>query len=247
MEIGGHLLPGGRAVAPCIHLIHRRPDVYPEPRALPARALPRAAGRHVHLDPVRRRRAPLPRRELRAVRDDARCFKRSSRRSTCGRRSPPASACAAGRSRLTPGRGASVVAQPRLPARASGCDGMSVDPTGADLKRFMAEDPGGPVVMLNLLRFKPDGRPSYEQLRARDPAVSREGRSRSPVTSATATPPSWRRTPTSGTPCCWCATRAARRSARWWPTPSTRTSRACGPRHCRSGGATGDRPVGWRS
>ena len=34
---------------------------------------------------------------------------------------------------------------------------MSVDPRGADLKRFLAEDPGGPVVMLNLLRFKPDG------------------------------------------------------------------------------------------
>ncbi len=39
---------------------------------------------------------------------------------------------------------------------------MPVDPTGADLKRFMAEDPGGPVVMLNLLRFKADGRPGYE-------------------------------------------------------------------------------------
>jgi uncharacterized protein (DUF1330 family) len=34
---------------------------------------------------------------------------------------------------------------------------MAIDPTGADLKRFLAEDPGGPVVMLNLLRFKPDG------------------------------------------------------------------------------------------
>ena len=32
-----------------------------------------------------------------------------------------------------------------------------IDPTGADLKRFLAEDPGGPVVMLNLLRFQPDG------------------------------------------------------------------------------------------
>jgi uncharacterized protein (DUF1330 family) len=39
---------------------------------------------------------------------------------------------------------------------------MPVDPTGADLKRFMAEDDGREVVMLNLLRFKPDGRPSYE-------------------------------------------------------------------------------------
>ena len=39
---------------------------------------------------------------------------------------------------------------------------MTVDPTGQDLKRFLADDPEGEVVMLNLLRFKPDGRPSYE-------------------------------------------------------------------------------------
>jgi uncharacterized protein (DUF1330 family) len=39
----------------------------------------------------------------------------------------------------------------------------TVDPTGQDLKRFLAEDDGGPVTMLNLLRFKPDGgRASYE-------------------------------------------------------------------------------------
>jgi uncharacterized protein (DUF1330 family) len=39
-----------------------------------------------------------------------------------------------------------------------------VDPTGADLKRFLQEDDGGPVTMLNLLRFKPDGgRESYNK------------------------------------------------------------------------------------
>jgi uncharacterized protein (DUF1330 family) len=39
-----------------------------------------------------------------------------------------------------------------------------VDPTGADLKRFIAEDDGEPVVMLNLLRFKPEGgRESYNK------------------------------------------------------------------------------------
>jgi uncharacterized protein (DUF1330 family) len=32
-----------------------------------------------------------------------------------------------------------------------------VDPTGHDLKRFLEEDDGRPVVMLNLLRFKPEG------------------------------------------------------------------------------------------
>src|SRR3954449_1140631 len=39
---------------------------------------------------------------------------------------------------------------------------MAIDPRGADLKRLLAEDPGGPVVMLNLLRFTADGRPSYD-------------------------------------------------------------------------------------
>jgi uncharacterized protein (DUF1330 family) len=38
---------------------------------------------------------------------------------------------------------------------------MAVDPRGADLKRFLQEDPGGPVVMLNLLRFAEGGRESY--------------------------------------------------------------------------------------
>lgn len=40
---------------------------------------------------------------------------------------------------------------------------MAIDPSGADLKRLMDEDPGGPVVMLNLLRFAPDGRDSYQE------------------------------------------------------------------------------------
>jgi uncharacterized protein (DUF1330 family) len=40
---------------------------------------------------------------------------------------------------------------------------MPVDPTGKDLKRYMAEDLGGPVVMLNLLKMKAGGRADYEQ------------------------------------------------------------------------------------
>ncbi len=41
---------------------------------------------------------------------------------------------------------------------------LPVDPRGADLKRFLAEDTGGPVVMLNLLRFVPDGgREGYQR------------------------------------------------------------------------------------
>ncbi len=39
-----------------------------------------------------------------------------------------------------------------------------IDPTGADLKRYLAEDEGGPVVMLNLLRFTPEtGRAKYDE------------------------------------------------------------------------------------
>ena len=34
---------------------------------------------------------------------------------------------------------------------------MAVDQVGADLKRFLAQDPGGPVVMLNLLRYRAGG------------------------------------------------------------------------------------------
>ncbi|MBD0281314.1 MAG: cytochrome P450 [Thermoleophilaceae bacterium] len=44
-EIGGRLLPAGTNVAPCIYLLHRRPDVYPAPRAFrPERFLERPAG-----------------------------------------------------------------------------------------------------------------------------------------------------------------------------------------------------------
>ena len=40
---------------------------------------------------------------------------------------------------------------------------MAVNPTGEDLKRFLDEDPGTPVVMLNLLRFAEGKRGSYEE------------------------------------------------------------------------------------
>ena len=39
---------------------------------------------------------------------------------------------------------------------------MAVDPRGEDLKRYLVEDEGGPVVMLNLLRYKPGGEGSYK-------------------------------------------------------------------------------------
>lgn len=40
---------------------------------------------------------------------------------------------------------------------------MAIDPRGKDLKAFLAEDLGGPVVMLNLLRYAEGGRAAYEQ------------------------------------------------------------------------------------
>jgi uncharacterized protein (DUF1330 family) len=43
---------------------------------------------------------------------------------------------------------------------------MAVDPRGADLKRYLQEDPGGPVVMLNLLRFAEGGRELYARYAA---------------------------------------------------------------------------------
>ncbi|MCO7218454.1 DUF1330 domain-containing protein [Klenkia sp. PcliD-1-E] len=43
---------------------------------------------------------------------------------------------------------------------------MAIDPRGSDLKRLLAEDPGGPVVMLNLLRFAEGGRESYDRYAA---------------------------------------------------------------------------------
>lgn len=38
---------------------------------------------------------------------------------------------------------------------------MAINPRGADLKRYLQEDPGGPVVMLNLLRYTEEGREQY--------------------------------------------------------------------------------------
>jgi uncharacterized protein (DUF1330 family) len=43
---------------------------------------------------------------------------------------------------------------------------MAVDPRGADLKRYLQEDPGGPVVMLNLLRYAEGGRELYARYAA---------------------------------------------------------------------------------
>jgi cytochrome P450 family 135 len=45
MRLGGYPLPAGTTVAPCIHLMHLREDLYPQPRSfLPERFLERAPG-----------------------------------------------------------------------------------------------------------------------------------------------------------------------------------------------------------
>ena len=45
MELGGYTIPTGTTVAPCVHLVHRREDIYPEPlRFRPERFLERPAG-----------------------------------------------------------------------------------------------------------------------------------------------------------------------------------------------------------
>jgi len=53
---------------------------------------------------------------------------------------------------------------------------MAIDPRGSDLKRFIAEDDGAPVVMLNLLRFADGGRARYDEYaRAIQPFLAKVG------------------------------------------------------------------------
>jgi cytochrome P450 family 135 len=48
MELGGYPVPAGTIVAPCVYLIHQRPDTYPQPRAfLPERFLEQAGRRPI--------------------------------------------------------------------------------------------------------------------------------------------------------------------------------------------------------
>ncbi len=59
MRLGGHEIPAGTTVAPCIYLVHHREDIYPRPFSFtPERFLGHSAG-ELHVDPVRQRRAPL--------------------------------------------------------------------------------------------------------------------------------------------------------------------------------------------
>jgi cytochrome P450 len=45
MELGGYEIPAGTTIAPCVHLVHRREEIYPEPlRFRPERFLEQPAG-----------------------------------------------------------------------------------------------------------------------------------------------------------------------------------------------------------
>ena len=66
LRVDGLELPAGVHVAPCIYLVHRREDLYPDARTWrPERWLGARAAGVLRVDPVRRRRAPLPGRGLR--------------------------------------------------------------------------------------------------------------------------------------------------------------------------------------
>src|SRR5687767_15851205 len=113
---------------------------------------------------------------------------------------------------------------------------MAVDPRGADLKRFLQEDPGGPVVMLNLLRYAEGGRELYAQYARAlsDTFLPRYGGE--VLYAGDGSTPLVADSGQVGTPSCWCAIPRARRSAAWSPTPSTRRSpnpgRGRSPRPC---------------
>ncbi len=104
----------------------------PGPSSLPARALPRTPAGHLHLDPVRRRRAPLPGRELCAAGDEA-GHAHGARGGRAAGQSIRAPSGSSKRDLLQPGRRGLVIATRRSP-----CD---VAPTAAaELERA-----GGPA------------------------------------------------------------------------------------------------------
>ena len=90
IEIGGRSYPAG----PGLRRLHLprppRREHLPGALRVPPRALPRRQPRQVQLDPVRRRRAPLPRRLVRAARD----ADRTARHPRRGRGQPPRSTAA---------------------------------------------------------------------------------------------------------------------------------------------------------
>lgn len=102
---------------------------------------------------------------------------------------------------------------------------MAVDPTRADLARFLDEDPGGPIVMLNLLRFAPEGRASYAEYTRRARQILHKYRAELVYAGDGATPWSLRKDKR-GTRCCSSATPAGKHSSVWLRTPNISRSQS---------------------
>nr|WP_255665795.1 MULTISPECIES: DUF1330 domain-containing protein [Myxococcus] len=51
----------------------------------------------------------------------------------------------------------------RIDSQERGGITVAVDPQGNDIERFLQEDPGGPLVMMNLVKFKEGGRASFAE------------------------------------------------------------------------------------
>ncbi|MBX5443321.1 MAG: cytochrome P450 [Solirubrobacteraceae bacterium] len=111
VRIAGWDLPAGTMVAPCIHLVHRRPDVYPDPhRFRPERFLERPAGTYTWIPfggGVRRcLGASFAQFEMRAI------LRVIARRRRLAPARPPRERARRRAVTLVPDRGAEVVAWP---------------------------------------------------------------------------------------------------------------------------------------
>jgi cytochrome P450 len=117
-EIGGRLLPAGVNLAPCIYLIHRRADVYPDPLAFrPERFLEQPAGTYTWIPfggGVRRcLGASFALFEMKVV------LRELVRRLDLRPADPRSERITRRAITLVPERGGEVVAQPRVSARAA--------------------------------------------------------------------------------------------------------------------------------
>ena len=117
-RLNGYEVPAGVEINPSIRTIHRRGRPVPRARRRsgPSASWPRRA-RHLHLDPVRRRHAPLPGRELRADGDARRASARVLERAALTAADPALAKAQFRAITLAPKGGVRVIQQrPPLPA-----------------------------------------------------------------------------------------------------------------------------------
>jgi hypothetical protein len=100
LRVDGLELPAGVHVAPCIYLVHRREDLYPDARAWRPSAGWRGRPGVLRVDPVRRRRAPLPGAAF-ATMEMAEVLRVVAERLDLAPRTRAASACAGAASRCS--------------------------------------------------------------------------------------------------------------------------------------------------